>query len=96
MLTSFVVIYKLYIVANNFNRFSDPSHGMNDNSRLEKHSVIIEIFFWQIIITLRWKGTITHCMLTLKLYVACADVEIDGRKIGGGGGGWGGAHDPSW
>lgn len=26
-------------------------------------------------------------MFTLKLYVACADVEISGRKIGEGGGG---------
>lgn len=32
-------------------------------------------------------------MFTLKLYVVCADVEISGRKIGGGGGG-AGAHDP--
>lgn len=31
-------------------------------------------------------------MFTLKLYVVCADVEISGRKIGGGGGA--GAHDP--
>lgn len=56
VLTSFVVIYTLYIVANHFNMFSDPSHGMNDNSRLEKHSVIIEISSGKLLSLLGGKG----------------------------------------